>query len=144
MVLEDQVVLAGLQRQNPRSQLNLRVHPVVLMGPEDQEASVVLQQQNLQWPNLRSQQSLQVHQAVLVVREAQGDQEDQEVPVALVDQGVPKRPRQECPQRSRQLASQEVLGVQVVLEGLVVQMVLADQVCEFVWIARQIRLGVKR
>ena len=48
MVLEDQVVLAGLQRQNPRSQLNLRVHPVVLMGPEDQEASVVLQQQNLQ------------------------------------------------------------------------------------------------
>ena len=144
MVLEDQVVLAGLQRQNLRSQLNLRVHPVVLMGPEDQEAPVVLQQQNLQWPNLRSQQSFQVHQAVLVVREAQGDQEDQEVPVALVDQGVPKRPRQECPQRSRQLASQEVLGVQVVLEGLVVQMVLADQVCEFVWIARQIRLALKR
>ena len=126
MVLEDRVVLAVLQRQNLRSQLNLRVHPVVLMGPEDQEAPVVLQQQNL-----RSQQSLQVHQAVLVVQEAQGEQEDQEVRVDLVDQGVPKRPRQECPQRSRQLASQEVLGVQVVLEGLVVQMVPADQVCEF-------------
>ena len=114
------------------------------MGPEDQEAPVVLQQQNLQWQNLRSQQSLQVHPAVLVVREAQGEQEDQEVRVALVDQGVPKRPRQECPQRSRQLASQEVRGVQVLLEGLVVQMVLADQVCEFVWIARQIGLAVKR
>ena len=121
MVLEDRVVLAVLQRQNLRSQLNLRVHPVVLMGPEDQEAPVVLQQQNL-----RSQQSLQVHQAVLVVRE------DREVQVDLVDQEVPKRPRQECPQRSRQLANQEVRGVQVVLEGLVVQMVLADQVCEFV------------
>ena len=127
MVLEDRVVLAVLQRQNLRSQLNLREHPVVLMGPEDQGAPVVLQQQNL-----RSQQSLQVHQAVLVVREAQGEQEDQEVQVDLVDQEVPKRPRQECPQRSRQLANQEVRGVQVVLEGLVVQMVLADQVCEFV------------
>lgn len=144
MVQEALVVLAILQRQNLRSQLNLRVHPVVLMGPEDQEAPVVLQQQNLQWQNLRSQQSLQVHQAVQVVREVQGEQEDQEVQVDLVDQGVPKRPRQECPQRSRQLASQEVRGVQVVLEGLVVQMVLADQVCEFVWIARQIRLAVKR
>lgn len=48
MVLEDQVVLAVLHRQNLRSQLNLRVHPVVLMGQEDQEAPVVLQQQNLQ------------------------------------------------------------------------------------------------
>ena len=121
MVLEDRVVLAVLQRQNLRSQLNLRVHP------EDQEAPVVLQQQNL-----RSQQSLQVHQAVLVVREAQGEQEDQEVQVDLVDQEVPERPRQECPQRSRQLANQEVREVQVVLEGLVVQMVLAGQVCEFV------------
>ena len=94
---------------------------------EDRVVLAVLQRQNL-----RSQQSLQVHQAVLVVQEAQGEQEDQEVPVALVDQGVPKCPRQECPQRSRQLASQEVLGVQVVLGDLVVQMVLADQVCEFV------------
>lgn len=67
-----------------------------------------------------------------MVREAQGEQEDQEVQVDLVDQGIQKHPRQECPQRSRQLVNQEVRGVREVLEGLVVQMVLAGQVCELV------------